>query len=100
MSPTSYQAAPPREDSFYRKVFARSTRALLPTAIRRVVKRRYLVRSRVHIGDPRPGLVRTELNVFKYHLPVFLARDGINGDLAHILRADQIIHRKRRLLLV
>src|SRR5712692_3437035 len=100
MSPTSYQAAPPRDYSSYRKSIVWSTRALLPTAIRRAVKRRHLVRSRVHISDPRPGLVRAELNVIKDDLPVFLARDRIVGHRANILRADQVIQRSRRLLLV
>src|SRR5208283_4132492 len=123
MSPTSYQAAPPRDKSILSDVRCTvnvpgsaqvvthppSRRPSFPKpgdgpgspgAVCRAFERRYLVGGGMYVGDASAGLVGAEHDVLILGLPVFLIRHGVHRQRAEIIRADQLVERGRGALLV
>src|SRR5271154_2349246 len=101
MSPTSYQAAPPRTTTIadadapvklqpVKAEISANSRKSLPGVVRGAVQRSV---SAVGMQVSHTGviLVRTQHHIVEHRHPVGLMRHGIDGNRMQILRLQQII---------
>src|SRR5579863_3979851 len=109
MSPTSYQAAPPRENILSESQWRvkptgspqkTASTEKLPGTIGCVLKGRDGARSRVHIGHSAASLVGTQHKVVEVRVPFWRAGDRIYRDLTQVARRNQVVEGLRRLLLI
>src|ERR1700730_19274667 len=98
MSPTSYQAAPPRTTTIAEQpnsvkfVMVQPAFAVLKFPAIRLPRRvrspiaPVLFAARMHVINPRAGLVRTQHHIPNVRDPIFPLAHGVNGNLAHVVR--------------
>src|SRR5260370_27330014 len=112
MSPTSYQAAPPStttiaEQSNSVKFVANRLPFLVlsfpkfpsPARVRSPVHRGPFT-ARMHVVNPRAGLVRAQYRIPHMRHPIFLMAHRIVRDLAQVVSLHQIVKRLWSLLLI
>src|SRR2546429_7302565 len=106
MTPTSYQAAPPRTATIsdehapvkavqsagnWRNCFCESGREQLPLVVRRVLEGRNSIGIRMNVNHARTRLIRAQHSAIELRHPVRCPSHRIRGNLTEVPRLNQIL---------
>src|SRR5580704_8185503 len=112
MSPTSYQAAPPRTTTIAEQPTSVKFPAIRPAFLVFLFPNLHspgrirspvtpvLFAPRMHVVHARAALIRAQHRIPDMHDPIFLPANRINRHLTQVVTIDQIVQRLRSLLLV